>query len=347
MNERSYAENGEYSESEGANWDDFRVFLEVIRTGSFNKAAVRLRLTQATVSRRLARLETAIGTRLFDRDRRGPRLTADGQRIFNDANAAHNALLRAASRSDPAREGVEGECKIVISDGLASFWLTRFLAPFFARYPKIQLKLLPASDVASEKRDYDLLVHYYEPREADSGSLRLATMHLIPFASVDYLREHGTPKSIEDLAGHRLIELAHYLNDAGSWPNWSPGAADRRALLSTSSSVCVAEAVRLGAGIAVVPTYAGAVDAAYVPLDVGMRFQVPVNVSYGRDAPKSWAVRTTLEFLRHNVFDQKNMPWFQDAYVAPAEDWPDRLAALRQEMARAQLRRERKLASVT
>ena len=78
-------------------WDDFRVFVEVVKIGSFNRAAGHLNMTQPTVSRRLARLEEVIGCKLFDRDRRGPRLTPEGQRIYTEARAAQSALIRAAT----------------------------------------------------------------------------------------------------------------------------------------------------------------------------------------------------------------------------------------------------------
>src|ERR1700691_3046357 len=141
MSELPYARIVERGGLTDVDWDDFRVFLEVVRSGSFNRAAIVLKMTQPTVSRRLVRLEAAIGVRLFDRDRRGPRLTYEGQRIFNDANTAQAALTRAATQASSAAARVEGDCKIFMGDGIASYWMTRFLAPFFTRYPNIEMKL--------------------------------------------------------------------------------------------------------------------------------------------------------------------------------------------------------------
>jgi DNA-binding transcriptional LysR family regulator len=341
MNELPYTESVEQAESEEINWDDFRVFVEVVRTGSFNRAAARLRTTQATVSRRLIRLEAAIGVRLFDRDRRGPRLTFEGQRIYNDANAAHFALARAASQAASAAGRVEGDCKIFMGDGVASYWMTRFLSPFFVRYPNIELKLFGAYDTAADKREiFDLQVHYYEPAEAEPVAIRLGTMHFIPFASREYLRAHGVPHTIDDLQRHRLLDLAVYLADMGSWASWSREDAGKHTVLFTNLSACLAEAVKHGAGIALLPTYASVVDPAYVPLEIGVRFQAPIFVSYQRDAPKKWAVRATIDFLRHNVFDRKSMPWFRDAFASPADDWSHRLNVLVQEAARSQATRD-------
>jgi DNA-binding transcriptional LysR family regulator len=341
MSELPYTENVEQAETEEINWDDFRVFVEVVRTGSFNRAAARLKTTQATVSRRLLRLEAAIGVRLFDRDRRGPRLTFEGQRIYNDANAAHFALTRAASQATSAAGRVEGDCKIFMGDGVASYWMTRFLAPFFTRYPNIELKLFGAYDTAADKREiFDLQVHYYEPAEAEPVAIRLGTMHFIPFASREYLRINGVPHTIDDLQRHRLLDLAVYLADMGSWASWSREDANKHTVLFTNLSACLAEAVRHGAGIALLPTYAPVVDESFVPLDIGVRFQAPIFVSYQREAPKKWAVRATIDFLRHNVFDSKNMAWFRDTFAPPADDWNHRLNLLLQEAGRTQAARE-------
>jgi DNA-binding transcriptional LysR family regulator len=327
MNELPYAELGEQVGPDGVDWDDFRVFLEVVRCGSFNRAGAKLKMTQPTVSRRLGRLEEAIGVRLFDRDRRGPRLTYEGQRIYNDACTAQAALMRAANQVSGAARRVDGDCKIFMGEGVAMYWMTRFLGSFFTRHPNIELKLFGANDPTADKRElFDLHVHYYEPSETEPIAIRLGTMHFIPFASREYLRIHGTPQSIESLARHRLLDLAVYLSDMGSWASWSRDDAGTHALLFTNLSGCLAEAVRHGAGIALLPTYAVLVDDSFVPLDVGVRFTAPIYVSYQRDSVKKWPVRTALDFLRGSVFDKKNMPWFREAYVAPELDWSKRLA---------------------
>ncbi len=312
-----------------SSWDDFRVFLEVVHHGSFNRAAIKLKMTQPTVSRRLLRLEKAIGVRLFDRDRRGPRLTYEGQRIYNDASAAQVALTRAANQASSAANRVDGDCKLFMGDGIAAYWMTRFLAPFFNRYPNIELKLFGAHDSSVDKREmFDLHVHYYEPAEADPIAIRVGTMHFIPFGSRDYLARHGTPRGVDDLGHHRLLDLAVYLADMGSWASWSREEAATHTVLFTNLSACLAESVRHGAGIALLPTYAALVDDAYVPLDIGVRFQAPIFVSYQRDATKKWPVRATLDYLRANVFDRKAMPWFQETFVSPAPEWREELAAL-------------------
>src|ERR1700761_8589553 len=96
--ELRYPDSLEEDLAKGLAWDDFRIFLAVVQTGSVNRAATHLGLSQPTASRRLSRLEERLGVRLFDRDRTGPRLTHHGRRILNDVSAAGYSLTR-ASRS--------------------------------------------------------------------------------------------------------------------------------------------------------------------------------------------------------------------------------------------------------
>src|SRR6201995_5068206 len=91
-NELGYPLSLEEDLPKGLSWDDFRIFLAVVQTGSVNRAATQLGLSQPTASRRLSRLEERLGARLFDRDRTGPRLTHHGRRILNDVSAAGYSL---------------------------------------------------------------------------------------------------------------------------------------------------------------------------------------------------------------------------------------------------------------
>ena len=310
----------------GVDWDDFRVFLQIVRHGSFNRAAAQLEMTQPTVSRRLLRLEKAMGVRLFDRDRRGPRLTAEGQRIYTDASAAQAALMRAVNQTPGGRPGIEGDCTLQMGEGAASFWVSRFLAPFFTRHPNVGLKIIGVTGSANETREgSDLSIYYYQPPQADLVSLHIGTMHLLPFASREYVRVHGAPQNIEALSRHRLLDLAVYFTEAGLWATWSQQHAGTRALLLTNVAGCIAEAVHHGAGIAVLPSYALAVYDNLIPLDIGVHYTLPIYICYSRDAMDKWPVKATLEFLRECVFDRKNMPWFRERYIAPELDWHRRL----------------------
>jgi molybdate transport repressor ModE-like protein len=302
-------------------WDDFRVFTTVARVGSYTRAARELGLTQPAVSRRIARLESAIGTKLFNRGTGGVELTAEGARVLNYANAAEFALTRAATLVREDTENVRGNCKLAVGDGLGAYWMPRFMGSFFAANPNIELTLYSTLDRGDSKKAlFDLQIQYMEPMEPNYVALRLGTLHFVLFASADYIAKWGAPESVEDFGQHDILDLSLALTDKGMLASWA-GVANVASLF-TNSSVTLGEAVRWGGGIGLLPTYAALVDPALVPVMPALQFHAPVFVSFDREVGAKQPVRRTIDYLKNIVFNRRRMPWFFDEYVAPEKNWP-------------------------
>ena len=150
----AYAEISEADQPESIDWDDFRIFLAIVKAGSLNRAADLLDIVQPTVSRRLARLEKNLGIRLFERSTSGPRLTFEGRRVLNSASTAQLSLAQAARSAQEVRPKIEGECKLIMGDGLATYWMPLFLSTFFDRYPNVELKNFVAQMPWRERTKY-------------------------------------------------------------------------------------------------------------------------------------------------------------------------------------------------
>jgi DNA-binding transcriptional LysR family regulator len=300
-------------------WNDFRVFLTAVRAGSFSRAAEELGTTQPTVSRAVARLEAVLQTQLVDRTNNGVTLTLEGQRIMEELNVAHDALQRAVRRTRSHGQR-RYDVKLATTDGLASYWLSRFLAPFFDQNPDIGLRISTINDRVIDRRNpFDLLVHYLPHKDVELRTARLGTLHFIPYASPGYLRKFGRPTSLDDFRSHRLTDMALYIVDKGSWITRLPeGMALAQTQLLSDSSPMLAEAVRNGAGIGLVPTYASVFEQDLEPLEGLLHLEAAFWLCYRQEAAGNPAVQATIRFLRH-VFDRKTMPWFADHYVPPSE----------------------------
>jgi DNA-binding transcriptional LysR family regulator len=317
-----YAELLEGGRLPGTNWDDFRVFLAVVEAGSIHRAAATVGLSQPTTSRRLDRLEKAIGVRLFDRNRGGTRLTHEGMRVYNEVSSARFALTRAARSSHTSNRKIEGDCKIVMGDGLASFWLPHFVGRFFSAYPNIELKMFVSHDAVGTKNEiFDVQLHYFEPVETDPVSVRLGTLHFMPFASRRYIEQFGAPTTLQELSNHRVLGHTGYLIDKGTWAGWMNETATHSASLLTNQSGPLAACVKSGAGIALLPTYVAATDDEFVPLNMGTHFPLAIFMSFQRATAKKWPVRATIDFLKDVVFYRKAMPWFADEFETPKPGW--------------------------
>jgi DNA-binding transcriptional LysR family regulator len=301
-------------------WDDFRLFVAVARVGSFTRAARELRVSEPTVSRRIKRLESMLDAKLFDRGKRAAQLTHEGKRALNYANAAEHSISRAVALTSEATSGIEGECKLLVGDGVGSYWMPQFLAPFLIGNRDIELVLFTTQDRATVKRPlFDLQIQYMEPLAQDTVPIRLGTLHFMLFATKDYLAEHGAPTRVEDLARHRIVDLTLDLTEKGMMASWA-GISGRNALLTNSNTV-LGEMVRRGGGIALMPTYAAMVDLQFVPILPNLNLHAPLYVCFERETGKKKPVRATIDYLKDYVFDRQRMPWFFDHFVVPHKDW--------------------------
>jgi DNA-binding transcriptional LysR family regulator len=123
------------------NFRQITQFLAVVETQSFRKAAERLHIAQPPLSTGIRRLETDLGATLFERGKRGVRLTDAGAAILADAQkiAFHAEQLR--NTVGALRTGIGGRLRIGFVGSATYALLPRVLPLFRARYPKVVLDL--------------------------------------------------------------------------------------------------------------------------------------------------------------------------------------------------------------
>jgi DNA-binding transcriptional LysR family regulator len=231
-----------------------------------------LHLTQPAVSRRVERLEKSIGVRLVERLNNGATLTRDGLRIVKQLLAAQSAIAVAVDSIRSPR-AIGEPVRLSISDSLAAYWMARFLPAFFEHHPHVELRAHNDADAEIYRRmQFDLAIQYKEPSEPRLTAARLGTLHFVPYATKAYLRRFGRPRTPADLARHRLLDYALHLTDPGSWPARGTGHC---AHYLTNSGAALGEAVRHGAGIALLPTFISVFEPDVEALDVGIRIATP------------------------------------------------------------------------
>ena len=122
-------------------WDDLRVFLAVARSESLSGAGRRLQIDPATVGRRIARLEEAVGARLFSKTPQGYALTGEGGRLLTHAERAE-AAMEGAVEAVSGPEGLTGQIRIGAPDGCANYLLPQVLARICDANPGLELQVL-------------------------------------------------------------------------------------------------------------------------------------------------------------------------------------------------------------
>lgn len=284
-------------------WNDVQFFLEVARCRTLTAAARRLQVEHSTVSRRIERLEAAIGAPLFDRRRDGYALTEAGMALLPRAEAMESAWLEAREEVGGGHVAVTGTVRLGVPEVFATRVIVPQLSTLLARHPDLSVELLLLPQLPSlAAREADLLVTLDPPRGGRYVVTRLVDIHYYLYAAPAYLVRHGPVASPADLARHTFVDYVQdhllsddlrYLDDLVSAP---------RRVLSSTGMLAQYEAVAAGLGLGMLTTYALPADSALIRV---LPEQVSVTRTLWLAAPTDLfrlsRVRAVWDFLREMV----------------------------------------------
>ncbi len=244
-------------------WDKIRIFFNVAEAGSFTRAGDALGLSQSAVSRQISALERELKAPLFHRHARGLILTEQGDLLFRAARDMKMRLETTRGRLAETSERPSGELKVTATIGVGSMWLAQRVAEFLDLYPDIRVQLiLTNEELDLAMREADVAMRLRRPAQPDLIQRRLFTVHFHVYASTDYIKRFGEPKTLEDLDNHRLVSFGgeqepsyllevHWLRTAGRELR-----EPRPVQFIVNNIAALRTAVRTGAGIGVLPDYA-------------------------------------------------------------------------------------------
>ena len=188
------------------NIGDLQVLVQTARGGTLTAAARALGITPAAASATLKRLESQLGTRLFERSTRAMRLTPQGQILLDYAARAFELLDEGQSQVHADRATLVGTVRVAAPSDLTRNVLLPLLDEFMQAHPGLQLQLSVADRVLDVMRDeVDVAIRYGTLADSRLVARTLAAAHPICSASPDYLRRHGTPRTPQELAQHNCI----------------------------------------------------------------------------------------------------------------------------------------------
>ena len=198
-------------------------FEAVARRRSFALAAAELHLTASAVSHQVARLESHLGVRLFERSAHGVRVSAAGEQYLERVAGALSAITAA---TEDLRQGVSNSLYVHSAPSIASLWLMPRLRGFAQAYPDIALNLSAAhthSDFALGQADID--IRYGVPQWPDLEVEPLFEERIVPLASPAFIREHRL-KRVEQLLQLPLIQSNVSIVQ---WSDWFAAQTSLRA----------------------------------------------------------------------------------------------------------------------
>ena len=296
------------------------VFVQVVDTGSFTKAAEQMQLPKASVSTLVLALENALAVKLLHRTTRHVSVTSDGAvyyerclRILGDVRDAEESLSR--NRASPS-----GRLRIDVATGVANEILIPALPDFFARYPDIVLDLgCGDRTVDLIEEGVDCAIRGGELPDSNLIARRVGVLHFVTAATPAYIARHGRPAHPSELAtGH--IGVNYFSSKTGKVYDWDFMRGDEAVVvklagqLAVNDSTAYMRAGLAGLGIIQMPSYSTDPHVSMGELELLLEdwtsSPLPVHVVYPQNRHLSAKVRVFVEwvadlFLSHPGFQLK------------------------------------------
>lgn len=291
--------------------DELQAFTAVIDTGSISSAAVQLGQTASGISRALSRLEAKLATTLLRRTTRRLELTEEGAAFLIQARRIIDAVEEAEEQMSRRVQHPAGRLRVNASAPFMLHVLVPLTGGFRERYPDIELELHSSDQLI------DLLEHRTD-LALRHGPLRDSTLHARPLgrsrlravASPAYLAGRGTPRRVEDLAGHSLIGFTQP-ESLNFWPLRHPLGETWPIVPSlwASSGETVRQLALAGQGIACLSDFMTARDRTEGTLvevlsEANVGVLQPIHAVYYRNTALAARITCFLDYLSQSLAGQ-------------------------------------------
>lgn len=189
-------------------WTLYRSFLAVAETGSLSAAARRLALSQPTLGRHVAELETALSAKLFTRTARGLSPTEAALTLIPAATAMRQAAAQLSLLAAGHQESLKGTVRLTASRVVSHYLLPAMLTRLRQTEPGIEIELVPTDSTENLLfREADIALRMYRPTQNDVVTRHLTDLPMALYGARDYLDRHGRPETLQDLMRHDLVGL--------------------------------------------------------------------------------------------------------------------------------------------
>jgi DNA-binding transcriptional LysR family regulator len=235
------------------------MFVRVVETGSFSKAAKEFQTTQPTVTKQVAAIETRLKVRLLNRNTRGVSLTESGALYYEKCKS----IVREAEEAENIVQLRQSQAQGLLRIGTSVAFGRRVVLPlaldFMAKHPQVQVDLSfedRYSDLVAQ--GLDLAVRMGKLADSSLGARFLGMNPWVMAASPKYLKKHGTPKRPADLSGHDTLIYSSVQGD-DVWrlfsPRGEPVTVPVTGKFRSNNLSAVLAAARSGLGVAALPHY--------------------------------------------------------------------------------------------
>jgi DNA-binding transcriptional LysR family regulator len=274
---------------------DLRIFLAVATARSLSEASRRLDVMPMQVSRRITALEQELGVRLLQRSTRAVSLTAEGEAFLPYAHTMVEAEESALEELQPSSSRVTGLLRVTAPSVFGQSIVLPMLPQLLQRYPGLRVEL-DVSDTVVDLvgRGFDLALRVAPMADSELVARRVAPNPRVLCAAPHYLRQHGTPSTLEALDNHQCIVL----QAVPRWPFVVNGEIVRRRVegrVMISNVGAVRDAAIAGLGIAMLAYWD-----VLPQLRDGSLVEIPLGDG-GMEQLSVWAVTPTRQYVPARV----------------------------------------------
>ncbi|MCL9783610.1 LysR family transcriptional regulator [Vibrio sp. S4M6] len=237
--------------------NDIEVFCTIVKQQNLSKAAKDLHVSPSIVTRRLARLEQRLNTRLFERTTRQLTITDSGQRYYD---SVHDILLSLKTLEDDIRtsnEQVSGHLKVGLPVSISNRFVSANLHQFLKKYPALHIQIVNGNHLLNLlDNGFSCILHCGPLPNVSYYYKKIATWRKVLCAAPSYLSLFGTPNNLEELQNHNCLD--HLDNTERIWNFHIKGnirSIPINGNISVDSSMDLCQLASSGLGIAYLPTF--------------------------------------------------------------------------------------------
>lgn len=285
--------------------DELQIFVSVIECGSISAAAEQVGQTPSAVSRTLSRLEAKLDTTLINRTTRRMDLTEEGRYFFEQAKVILAQMQELEERLSSRQQKPAGRLRINAAVPFMLHGIMPYIGEFRGLYPDIQLELNSDDviiDLLEQSTDIAIRIGTLADSTLHARALGSTPLHIL--ASAEYLKQHGTPTTVAELAGHTLLGFTH-TDTLNHWP-LRHAEGDRWLIqpgIAASSGETVRHLALEGQGICCLSNFMTHKDidaGRLVPLldTFSSGYRQPIHAVYYRNSQLALRIQCFLDFIQ-------------------------------------------------
>ncbi len=198
--------------------EELAIFVAVVESGSFSRAAERLGQANSAISRAVKKLENKLGVNLLNRTTRQLSLTEEGERYFRRVQSVLQEMAAAETEIMETNSMPSGTLRIDAATPVVLHFLMPLIKPFRERYPDITLSLVSSETFINLiERKVDVAIRVGKLTDSSLRARPLFKSYRKIIASPDYIARYGKPETVEELRHHVCLGFTEPVS-LNIWP---------------------------------------------------------------------------------------------------------------------------------